>query len=309
MFNDDRELSVAIFGASGKLGTALKEKLPENIVFGKNHDTLDITDHAAVSLFIKTVRPKFLVNCAATSNHRDGGLSYEDHQRVNNIAVSHMAKACAINNVHLIHISDSDVFGGIGKRAYVEFDAICPWSKYAQSKALGEYAIASVGHFSHDVTAEFKFWIIRTSMLLGISGRNNFVDDFVSAAISSRIPLQVTDGVVRSVTYVPHLVKQICWLMTYYRSVPRGIYHIANKGYVSINEMTAYLLRCITDIKHTAPIQVVDHREFTTKYPQLSCRNGALNCELWNSLCEEEMPHWTEAVKDYARCHMLSRSS
>ena len=308
MNNQERELSVAIFGASGKLGTALKDKLPESIVFGKNHDTLDITDHSAVSLFLKTVKPKFLINCAATNNHRDIGLSYDEHQKVNNVAVSHMAKACAVNNVHLIHISDVEVFGGLGRRAYVEFDAVCPTSDYAKSKALGEYAITSIGHFSHDVTAEFKFWILRTSMLIGTAGRNNFVDDFVSAAISSRIPLQVTDGVVRSITYIPHLVKQICWLMEYYRSVPRGTYHLANKGYTSINEMTSYLLRCITDVKHTAPINVVDHKVFASKYPQLSGRNGVLNCELWNSLCEDEMTYWTEAIKDYAKCYMLSRS-
>lgn len=305
MNNEERELSVAIFGASGKLGTALRTKLPENIVFGKNHDTLDITDHAAVSLFIKTVRPKFLVNCAATSNHRDGGMSYDDHQLVNNIAVSHMAKACALNGVHLIHVSDVEVFGGVGRRAYVEFDALYPRSDYAKSKALGEHAISSVSHFSHSVMADFKFWVLRTSMLIGTEGRNNFIDDFAAAAISSRIPMQVTDGVVRSVTYIPHLVNQICWLMEYYRSVPRGVYHIANKGYVSITELMQYLMRCLTDVKYAAPITVVDHATFTNKYPQFSARNGALNCELWNSLCEEEMPHWSVAIKDYAKCYML----
>lgn len=290
---------VVVLGAAGQLGAELCALLPEGSYFGKNHETLDVTDWETVDLFLRTVRPRFVVNCAAASGFRRAAITVAEQRSVNARAVANLAKACRINACGLIQLSDAEVLGGAGTRAHVECDCASPEDDYAVTRSSGEHAILSVAALA-DRGSKLHYWILRTSMIVGCKGRPAFLDYLGSVIHSSRTPFGLSDQVVRSPIHARTLAREIIWLLQNTKRVASGVYHVGGRGSASLLEIAQCFAAGLRESRHATLVRR-DYEDFSRAYPCFRTRNGALNCDYWQELTNRKLPDWCHEVRLYAQ--------
>jgi dTDP-4-dehydrorhamnose reductase len=300
------EQDVLILGAAGQVGQELTRVLPEEYRLPRAREMVDVTDQNAVRSVIESVRPKVVVNLAATNPVTDA----DDwaHWQVNAFAVDHLVKTCALNGASLIHFSASDVFGASrSKEPHGELSPVCPKGSFASSKAAGEHAILALAQYPAPEFLNFRYWIIRCSLLIGRPTQffHNWFNVKLEEVLRGRTPVLLPHDVLRSATYVPHLVEHLVWLINNHQDVPPGIYHIANSGGPSLYQMVN---EARLSIDSRSPIELhgvgLNHLRSTSGTYMCSdevCRNGVLDCSRWSDVCPLEMPSWRAAVDDFCR--------
>jgi dTDP-4-dehydrorhamnose reductase len=179
-------------------------------------EELDITDGPAVDAAMRTHRPDAVVNCAAWTDV-DGAEEHErEATRLNSEAAGVAAAAAAEIGARVVHPSSDYVFDGAKGAPYVESDHARALSAYGRSKLAGETSVA---------VANPRHWIVRSSWLFGLAGRN-FVDTMLQLGAEQPEVLVVSDQV-GSPTYTAHLAAGIARLI---EGEAYGIHHMAAAG-------------------------------------------------------------------------------
>ena len=305
------EPDTLILGAAGQVGSELLSRLPPEKVIPRARETTDIRNLDAVTKLIEAVRPKFVINAAATCPLRVN--NFMDHWATNAFAVDHLVKTCALNDVALVHFSTSDVFGATpGSDPRVEMDPVAPLNTFAASKAAGEHAMLAMGQYSCSDFVNFKYWIIRSSMLYARPGRfhHNLLHLKLEQAMRTRSPVLLPNDIFRSPTYVPDLVDQVVWLLDNHRQVPPGIYHIANKGQASLFELVSKV-RTQVDSKAMMQLGSCSRSQFVANGELLRAddfpTNGVLDVSRWDELSPIPLRPWQEALADFGREYIAGR--
>lgn len=160
-------IKVLVTGASGQLGRTLKElsaKYSDKISFTfTSKSELDVTNKKQLEAIFDNWQYDYCINCAAYTHVEKAESNPEAAFNINVEAVSNLAKLCKDHSVILIHISTDYVFDGIKGKPYTERDNTNPLNEYGRSKLLGE---------EHIQERAEKYFIIRTSWLYSIYGRN-----------------------------------------------------------------------------------------------------------------------------------------
>ena len=133
-------MRIGITGAGGQLGTDLAAHCGEmgDHVIAWSRAQLDITDPDAVTAAIVDAGLDTVVNCAAWTAVDACEGDPDLAERVNGIAVGHLAEAAAAGGAHLVQISTDYVFDGTKGAPYLEDDTPSPASAYGRSKLMGE---------------------------------------------------------------------------------------------------------------------------------------------------------------------------
>jgi dTDP-4-dehydrorhamnose reductase len=177
---------------------------------------LDITDTEATRKALLDWRPDLVFHGAACTNvdgcERDPDLAY----RVNALGTWSVASACREIDAALVAISTDFVFSGDSDRPYMEFDQPNPVSHYGASKLAGERLAQ---------TACPRTYIVRTSWLYGVHGKN-FPYTMINLA-RTRPELSVVADQVGTPTYSIDLVDAIKVII---KGSLYGIYHVSNAG-------------------------------------------------------------------------------
>ncbi|MCE9553379.1 MAG: dTDP-4-dehydrorhamnose reductase [Planctomycetes bacterium] len=206
--------TILLTGANGQLGQELLRSLqphgrivaairPGSTAPGNCESRqVDLASTSHLRQLVREVCPSLIVNAAAytavdaAENDRDTTMA------VNGIAPGVLAEEACRLRAALIHFSTDYVFGGTGHRSWREDDAPGPVNFYGQSKLAGEEAIRRAG---------VVHWILRTSWLYGVGGRNfintmqrlaaeqseiNVVDDQVGAPTSAAYVADVTSEMI-----------------------------------------------------------------------------------------------------------------
>lgn len=140
-------LEILVTGADGQLGRSLRRLGAA----GANRYTftdvaeLDITDADAVRRQFGEHRYDVVINCAAYTNVERAEAEEEAADRLNRLAVRHLAQAAAAAGATLIHISTDYVFDGHASTPYTEEAAPGPLNAYGRTKLAGEEEIAASG--------------------------------------------------------------------------------------------------------------------------------------------------------------------
>jgi dTDP-4-dehydrorhamnose reductase len=116
----------------------------------------------------------------------------------------------------MVYVSTDFVFDGKTGHPYNEMDKQNPISVYGKTKLAGEKRV---------VNGLDRFFIIRTSWLFGLHGKN-FVKTILRSA-RERGELTVVDDQTGSPTYARDLAGKITELMN---TDKYGLYHISNSG-------------------------------------------------------------------------------
>ncbi len=166
---------VLITGASGQLGSDLREQLAERAeLMPLTHAELDIGDHEAVARTIADFGPDTVFNCAAYHNVDLCETTEDTAFALNGTAVKRMAEACRAAGAKLVHLSTNYVFDGRRPEPYGEPDLPQPRSVYALSKLLGEHAALAYGDGA---------LVVRGSGLYGLHGSGQKGGNFVTRVL------------------------------------------------------------------------------------------------------------------------------
>jgi dTDP-4-dehydrorhamnose reductase len=230
---EQKTLRVAVTGAGGLLGSALREvlpKTPDSMEFiGLARGELDVTKAETVRERLEAIRPDAVIHAAAHTGVDACEEEPELAREVNAVGTAHVARVCAEMKCRLIYLSTDYVFDGTSERPYREDDPIAPLGVYGKTKWEGEVAVREEG--------PENFLIVRTAWVYGIGGRN-FVDAILEKGTLGE-PLRVVTDQRGSPTYAPDLADALKALLL---TEARGVVHVSGGGECSWYEFAREIL-------------------------------------------------------------------
>jgi dTDP-4-dehydrorhamnose reductase len=211
-------MKVLVTGAAGMLGrdVMLAAGNAGHDVVGFGRAELDVTDSAALDKKFDLERPDVVINCAAWTDVDGAEDAEEAAMAVNRDGAGNVAAAAAERGASVVYVSSDYVFDGAKGEPYVESDQPAPLSAYGRTKLAGEDATTA---------ANRRHFVVRSSWLFGIGGRN-FVETMLRLAADHGEVLVVRDQV-GSPTYAWHLAYGLVRLI---EGVEFGIHHMAAAG-------------------------------------------------------------------------------
>lgn len=131
-------------------------------VVESTREDCDLGCAQAISRRVREVAPRWVFNCAATTDVDGAEGTPAPAFAINGTAVGVLAEVCRETGSKLVHLSSDYVFDGARRVPYVEDDETSPISQYGRSKLAGESAALAVS----------TSLVVRTSWLFGVGGRN-----------------------------------------------------------------------------------------------------------------------------------------
>lgn len=269
-------MKTLVIGSRGMLGQAVMDIWSDMDPVGADLPDLDITNPPSIARVLDVYQPTVVVNCAA---YTAVDKCEEDEliaQHVNGTAVGHLAKACALRNIRLIHISTDYVFDGEQETGYREDQRVAPLNAYGRTKAKGEQELIAHAHL---------YYLVRTSWLYGPNGKN-FVTTMLELG-KTKPELKVVNDQHGKPTYTKDLAVFLKHLVTSH--APSGIYHGVNEQETTWFDFTKEIF---SQAGVTTPVIPCASEEF----PRPAKRPH------WSTLLNTKQPPmrpWKEALADY----------
>ena len=281
-------MKVLVTGAHGMLGyevvTACQlrghEVVATDIAF--EEDFLDITDPDSIRVALRSVRPEWVINCAAYTNVD----ACEDHEEeagtLNARAPALLALLCREHSMRLMHVSTDYVFDGSKGSPYTEHDNPNPINVYGRSKLEGEIAI---------VRQMDDHLIIRTQWLFGLHGKN-FISTIIEKA-QERQSLRIVDDQWGSPTYARDLAKAMVLLL---EVDARGVYHVCNRGRTTWYNFARKAIELFAIETEVIPVS-------TEEFPRPAKRPcyAVLSTKKFTKTTGKLMQPWQISLKQYAQ--------
>lgn len=214
-------MKVLVTGVAGQLGHDVVELLESREIPCRGVDLadFDLTDGAAVKAWVQDYAPDVIVHCAAYTNVDRAESEPEICAAVNGMGTMNMVRAALSVNAKMVYISTDYVFPGTGKKPWEPEDEYGPQNVYGMSKVQGENAVRSL---------MTRFFILRTSWVFGLNGRN-FVRTMLRLG-AEKPEVRVVADQIGSPTYTRDLAALIVDMIG---TEKYGIYHTRNEGFVS----------------------------------------------------------------------------
>jgi dTDP-4-dehydrorhamnose reductase len=280
---------VLITGAHGQLGRALAGVCTERGVEfeGRDLDTLDIGDAAAVTEWIESSAPDVVINCAAFTAVDDCESDETSALRVNGTAVGHLAKACNTVAARLVQISTDYVFAGDGDRPYREDDPVAPISAYGRTKLRGEELAGEAR----------RHLVVRTAWLYGHGGRN-FVEAIRGQIDDGAGSLKVVADQRGSPTFCVDLAEAVLDLIG---AEIDGVVHAANTGETTWH---GFALAIAGLLGKDVEVLGVSTEEFPRPAPRPAY--SVLDTSRLSDVLGRGMPPWEDALARYLEASCAS---
>lgn len=266
---------ILVTGSGGMLGQDLCPILEDEgfEVIETNRETLDVTDADEVIDVLQKEIPDMVIHCAAYTNVDKAEDEPEIAHKINVSGTENLAQACAKFNITLVYISTDYVFDGEKGVKYLPDDTLNPLNVYGKTKLEGENCVKKYCK---------KFYIVRTSWLYGIHGKN-FVETMISLA--DKPELKVVNDQIGCPTWTVELAQGIAKLIK--ENVPYGTYHICGSGQCSWWEFACEIFKL-------AKLKVNVKPCTTEEFPRKACRPKFSVMENYG-ICRD----WKKALKDY----------
>lgn len=281
-------MKIAVTGANGQLGTDIVNvmRAAGHEVLALTHETLDITDNAAVDAFLEKEKPEVFINPAAY-HHVDKCEEFPDiAMLINSTAPARIAAVSKTRGIRFIHFSTDYVFDGEKGAPYVETDKPAPLNSYGRSKYAGEQEI---------MKANENALILRVSALYGHApcrAKNglNFVQLMLKLA-RERGEVKVVDDEIVSPTSTLSIAQALPELI---RMEIKGIVHLTSEGHCSWNAFA----REIFDYSNTpVKLERASSSDFPAKTPRP--KYSVLENSVLKTNGLPDMPHWKDSLHRY----------
>ncbi len=280
-------MKVLITGAGGMVGRALAEhcRARGDEVFAHTHQSLDITDDAAVRATLERERPERIINCAAWTDVDGCELDPQKAFMENARAVEILAVEARRVAASLVTISTDYVFDG--ERAagfYTQRDDPHPESVYGASKLEGERRAQM---------ALARTIVVRTGWIYGQGGRNFLATATARARRGEH--LKAISDAYGTPTYASDLAARLRELAE--RDVP-GLYHVVNAG-----DGTSYegFARAALEIAGLPDAEIESVEMDSLQRPAPRPRNSRLRCLLSEAIGLAPLPDWRDALARFIK--------
>ncbi|MGV8947013.1 MAG: dTDP-4-dehydrorhamnose reductase [Lutibacter sp.] len=277
--------NILVTGSIGQLGSEIRElaeSYPQHHFFFTDVDTLDITDKKAVSLFIQENKITVIVNCAAYTAVDKAESEPKLSDKINHLAVQHLAEAAKVYYCKFIHISTDYVFDGNSYMPYAETDKPNPKSVYGSTKLAGELAMQKIN--------PENAIIIRTSWVYSSFG-NNFVKTMLRLG-KEREELGVIYDQIGTPTYAGDLAKTILEILPKIRNEEIEIFHYSNEGVCSWYDFAKAVFEHTNTNCKVNPISTAQY-PMAAKRPYYSVLDKAKIKEVF----QITIPYWNDSLK------------
>jgi len=215
-------MRVLVTGAGGQLGRELAAALRAHETVMLPHESLDVSDQAAVEGVVSSAAPDAIVHAAAWTDVDACEIDPERARLINVDGTQNVVRAA--REALVVIVSTDYVFDGTLGQAYVETDEPNPLQVYGRTKLEGEEAArAQSGRVA----------VVRTAWLYGArTGAGDPARNFVASilAASARGPLDVVDDQVGSPTSTHDLARALVAVL---EAGAGGVFHGVNSGAVS----------------------------------------------------------------------------
>jgi len=282
-------MKILLLGAGGQVGRELPEvvnqlRKNEIEIIGLDRSQLDITRQDLVDQRITAIQPALVVNAAAYTAVDKAEQEADLAFAVNRDAPGFIAKACANNDIPLVHISTDYVFDGEKTGAYVEDDPANPGSVYGQSKWEGEEAVR------HNLERHI---VLRTSWVFGVYGKN-FVYTMIRLG-KQREELRIVNdqyGCPTAANAIARALVEISQRVTQEGFDNWGTYHYCGQPDTTWFHFAEAIIAVTKgkfdyNVQHIHPIAT---REFPT--PAKRPQNSVLNCDKIRRIFGIEQADW-----------------
>lgn len=277
-------LKLWIVGASGQIGRAINEELDplEYEVFNSDSDEVDITKIDEVLNFALVNHPDIIINCAGVTDFEYCEKNYKKAFLVNAIGARNLSIAAERLSAKFVQISTDDVFDGVKKEAYNEFDKVNPLSVYGKSKLAGEKYVKEF---------TFKHFIIRSSWVYGAG--ENFLTEILTKAKEGKCINAAVDqfGSPTSANVLARFILELVNTNKY------GVYHVTCEGICNRYELAIEALKLAKIDKKVNRISV-DDLEYSELFPVFATLDNFIL-----GLEDIKLPSWKESLKEYLQKH------
>jgi dTDP-4-dehydrorhamnose reductase len=252
--------TILVTGSNGQVGSELQElsvSFPQYSFRFFSRTELAIDDGAAIRNIFATVKPDYVINCAAYTAVDKAESEKEQAIAINATAAGLLAKACRQAGAKFIHISTDYVFNGESETPLKEDAPVLPVNFYGQSKWKGE---------QEAIRENAESIIIRTSWVYSCYGKN-FVKTMLRL-MGEKEQVSVVADQYGSPTYAADLAEAIMLIISSGIWLP-GIYHFSNEGVINWAEMAEEIRR---QINSACTVQFITTEQYPTpaKRPRFS---------------------------------------
>jgi len=217
-------MRIVITGASGQLGSELKDLLLDNIekeCYFLDRKQLPLDQIQIIQQILAMYEPDLIIHAGAYTAVDKAEEDQVNADLVNHVACEEIAEYCHLHGTRLITISTDYVFDGSSASALTETAETAPINVYGQTKLAGEQAIQK---WCPDAI------IIRTSWVYSTYGKN-FVKT-MCRLMDERKEVGVINDQIGSPTYAKDLALAIVKIVDS-SNWEGGIYHYSNEGEIS----------------------------------------------------------------------------
>ena len=156
----------------------------------------------------------------------------------------------------MVQLSTDDVFDGLSKTPYSEFDDTNPKTVYGRSKRAGENYVKEFTH---------KHFVVRSNWVYGRG--NNFVNKVLEAA-KNQTPLALASDQFGSPTSAKDLARLILHLI---RTNEYGTYHVTCQGMCSRYEFAQEILKVAGKEVEMKAVPTAKNQTFPTQDRHTQC--------------------------------------
>ena len=270
-------MKVLVTGAAGQVGTEVLAAFADHEVTGLAHAELDVADEAAVVAAVHDHAPDLVVHTAAFTKVDACESEPDLAWRVNALGPWWVARACALADAAMVHLSTDYVFDGTSGRPYTEFDTTDPRSVYGQSKLASEELVRRALPASY---------VVRTSWVVGRHG-GNFVKTMLRLG-AERDELSVVDDQVGAPTDARDLARALRQLAVTGRY---GTFHLSGQGQCSWFEVAQAVF---ADAGLDVAVKPTDTATFGAPAPRPAF--SVLDNRLARLVGVDPLPQWRGAV-------------
>ena len=276
--------NILVTGVNGQVGSEIKEIVQHEANFYfTDRDSLDITSKKVLEFFIDSNHIDTIINCAAYTAVDSAEEDSENADKVNHVAVRHLAQLAKEKEIKLVHISTDYVFDGKNYRPYIESDKGNPNSVYGQTKLDGETALL-------DINPKNAI-IIRTSWVYSSYGAN-FVKTMLRLG-KERDSLSVIFDQVGTPTYAKDLAMAILEIIPKIENEKVEIYHYSNEGVLSWYDFAKEIMRMA---KLQCSIKPIETKEYPT--PAIRPHYCLLNKAKIKKTFGLTIPYWKDSLDE-----------
>jgi dTDP-4-dehydrorhamnose reductase len=275
---------ILITGGSGMLGKYVLDEFQrlELDFIAPSRKEFNLTSSESVINYLNQHTFKGIIHLAAETDVDLCERSVSHAYRVNTLATLEIARFAGENNIPVIYISTSSVFGGIIKLNYCELDTPMPINYYAQSKLAAEKYLSAFCPNN---------LIIRSSFMIGGGPQRD--KKFISTLLprlKENKPVSMVFDKIGSLTYAYDLAVFIAQA---YKAKSIGLLHFSSKNSCSRYDVIQYIAQ---KIGSTSEISEVSSQHFP-----LSAERSLSEALISVSPLSPENRRWETIIDSYLK--------